>query len=69
MQALTNATTATTNSTIELILRQFTRWSCRCLNVVPSNWFHAALEFSVLNTVMCLTGIVGAHPPEFEGTD
>jgi len=41
MQALTNATTATTNSTIELILRQFPRWSCRCTNVVPSNWFHA----------------------------
>jgi len=41
MQALTNATTVTTNSTIELILRQFPRWSCRCTNVVPSNWFHA----------------------------
>jgi hypothetical protein len=38
MQALTNATTATTNSTIELILRQFPRWSCRCVNVVPSNY-------------------------------
>jgi hypothetical protein len=41
MQALTNAATATTNSTIELILQQFPRWSCRCTNVVPSNWFHA----------------------------
>jgi hypothetical protein len=40
-QALTNATTATTNSTIELILRQFPRRSCRCTNVGPSNWFHA----------------------------
>ena len=37
MQALTNATMATTDSTIELFLRQFPRWSCRCVNVVPSN--------------------------------
>jgi hypothetical protein len=53
MQALTKATTATTNSTIELILRQFPRWSCHCLNVVPSD--HAISEPEILRVGLLIS--------------